>query len=90
MPINVEINETQAQSNEVKIGQFRTDGEGTYGVVVESNEKFNFLVISDAINDYDTPYINYGVAYGNDIAESIALEMPYIVEGRIYIEGYRK
>lgn len=92
MPINVEINETQAQSNEVKVGQFRTDGEGSYGIVVEGDEGgCNFVVIADRnFSGDEIPYVNYGLHFGGDASASIKRDFPFIAEGRITIEGYRK
>lgn len=89
MPINVEINETQAQSNEVKVGQFRTDGEGSYGIVVlDGNNDINFLVVTDRVfNADELPTINFrrGASEG-EITETF----PYVINGKIVIEGYRK
>ena len=88
MPINVEINETQAQSNEVKVGQFRTDEYGGYGIVVyDGSDDINFLVVKDTdFNEADLPTINF--LRGGD-KDEIKEAYPYVVNGKIVIEGYR-
>lgn len=89
MPINVEINETQTQSNEVKVGQFRTDGYGSYGIVVyDGNDDINILVVKDTdFNEADLPTINF--LRGGD-KDEIKEAYPHIIDGKIFIEGYRK
>lgn len=89
--LEFELTKVATKDEQVKIGQVRHDGDGTFVLVVRDDNKaggVNGIVLQEpdefkSLGD-ETPYSNY--SYDGDISRDIASEFPYVAKAKLQVE----